>query len=217
MKPSDHTCIPVAIAAFAIAAVLIAGCASGPATNVYTPAPAEQPAGATAGATAGAAGPGAVSLPYGVTVTVPAGWTRQDVLTSDDRDYGKRTIRIATFTSPEPIPGNAKSVSTFSIDYDENPGGDFEVYFNQGTLAVEDYYKTQLDSHSIVKSSTMTVAGAKSYQVDFQTEEVKGYSIFTNTDKGMYIFSFRTSGDPVAVRALQAEIMAIVKSVTIAP
>lgn len=213
MKPSDPLfCFPVMIAVLVAASVFLSGCTSQPATSVYTAQPTAQPA-----VTAGTAGPGAISLPYGVTVTVPAGWTRQDVLTSDDRDYGKRTIRIATFTSPEPIPGNAKSVSTFSIDYDENPGGDFEVYFNQGTLAIEDYYKTQLDSHSIVRSSTMTVAGFKSYQVDFQTGEVKGYSLFTSTDKGMYIFSFRTSGDPVAIRALQAEIMAIIKSVALAP
>jgi hypothetical protein len=210
MKPADTLPVRIAIIALAIAAVILAGCASQPATSVSTQ-PAAQPA-----VTAGAAGPGVASLPYGVTVTVPADWTRQDILTLDDRDYGKRTIRIATFTSPLTLPGDAKSAGIFTVDLDENPGGDFEVYFNQATLAVEDYYKTQLDSHSIVKSSTLTVAGRKSYQVDFQTEEVKGYYIFTSTDKGMYIFSFRTENQQAAVRSLQNQITSVIRSIAIA-
>ncbi|OPX62175.1 MULTISPECIES: hypothetical protein [unclassified Methanoregula] len=212
MKHADNLPMYITIAAFAIAAVLAAGCASGPATHVYTPVPTAQPV-----AAAGAAGPGAATLPYGVTVTVPADWSRQDVMTSDIRDYGRRAVRIATFSSPVTIPGDAKSVNTLSVDIDENPGADFEAYFNQATLALQDYYKTRLDSHSIVKSSTLTVSGTKAYQLDFQTEVVKGYYIFTKTDKGMYILAFRGENKPTAVRALQGRTEEIVKSVTIAP
>jgi hypothetical protein len=199
------------IAVVLAALVFLAGCASQPATNTYTPQPTAQPA-----ATASAAGPVTASLPYGVTLTLPAGWTRADVMTSDNRDYGRRAIRIATFSTPETVPGDAKSVNTLSVDLDENPGADFEAYFNEATLATEQYYKTQLDSHSIVKSSTLTVSGYKSYQLDFQTGDVKGYSIFTKTDRGMYVFSFLGENTPVAVRSLQGDTAGIVKSIAIA-
>ena len=210
MKPTDTPSIVPAIVALILAFALFAGCTAEPAKI-----PGTTPAAAAAAVTA--AGTGAVTLPYGVALTVPADWTRADVMTSDDRDYGKRTTRIATFTSPAAIAGDTKSAITLNVDLDENPGGDFEVYFNQGTLAIEDSYKTQLDSHSIVKSSTLQVSGHKSYQVDFLTEDVKGYTIFTNTDKGMFIFSFRTENRQPAVSMLQNEIMSIVRSITIAP
>ena len=170
----------IAIVILVAAAVLFAGCTSEPAKIP----------GSQAAPAAGVV-PGSASLPYGVSLTVPADWTREDVLTSDERDYGTRTIRIAEFTSPVTIPGDAASRNTLSVDLDQSPGGDFEVYFNQATLALERSYSTQLDSHSIVKSSTLQIAGFKSYEVDFQTAEVKGSYIFTSTDKGMYIFAFK--------------------------
>jgi hypothetical protein len=200
----------IAIVVLVAAAVLVAGCTSdtskipgGQAAPVTTPAP--------------AAVSGSVSLPYGVSLTVPADWTREDVLTNDDRDYGTRTIRIARFTSPVTIPGDAASQNTLSVDLDQSPGADFEVYFNQATLALEKTYGTQLDSHSIVKSSTLQVAGFKSYEVDFQTSEVKGSYIFTSTDKGMYIFAFKGPYKPAPVQALQIQIVSILRSIQITP
>jgi hypothetical protein len=200
----------IAIVVLVAVFVLFAGCASDSS---------KIPGGQAAPAPAAAAGAasGSVSLPYGVSLTVPAGWTREDVLTSDIRDYGARTIRIAQFTSPVTIPGDAASQNTLSVDIDQSPGGDFEVYFNQATLALEKTYGTQLDSHSIVKSSTLQVAGFKSYEVDFQTSEVKGSYIFTSTDKGMYIFAFKGPSKPVAVQALQLEIVGIYHSIQITP
>lgn len=211
MKPFH--CLPshgTAIVMLLAAAVLFAGCASdtpaspgGPAAPGTTPLPGTVP--------------GSASLPYGVSLTVPADWTREDVLTSDVRDYGTRTVRIAQFTSPVTIPGDAASQNTLSVDLDQNPGGDFEVYFNQATLALQKSYSTQLDSHSIVRSSTLQISGFKSYEVDFQTAEVKGSYIFTSTDKGMYIFAFKGPAKPVPIQALQAQIVGIHKSIRITP
>jgi hypothetical protein len=203
-----YSSIGIAIVLLVAACVLFAGCTSDSSkisAGQATPAPAAAPTAVS----------GSASLPYGVSLTVPATWTREDVLTSDVRDYGTRTIRIAGFTSPVTIPGDAASRNTLSVDLDQNPGGDFEVYFNQATLALEKSYGTQLDSHSIVKSSTLQVSGFKSYEVDFQTAEVKGSYIFTSTDKGMYIFAFKGPYKPVPVQALQAEIVGICKSIQI--
>ena len=200
----------IAIVMLVAAAVLFAGC-----TSDTSQTPGGQAAPATIPGTG--AVPGSASLPYGVSLTVPADWTREDVLTSDVRDYGTRTIRIAQFTSPVTIPGDAASQNTLSVDLDQNPGGDFEVYFNQATLALEKSYGTRLDAHSIVKSSTLQISGFKSYEVDFQTAEVKGSYIFTSTDKGMYIFAFKGPYKPAPVQALQIQIVSILKSIQITP
>jgi hypothetical protein len=200
----------IAIVMLVAAAVFFAGCTSDSS---------KMPGGQATPAPAAATGtvPGSATLPYGVSLTVPAGWTREDVLTSDVRDYGTRTIRIAQFTSPVTIPGDAASRNTLSVDLDQDPGGDFEVYFNQATLALEQSYGTRLDSHSIVKSSTLQIAGTKSNEVDFQTSEVKGSYIFTSTDKGMYIFAFKGPSKPTTIQALQMEIVGICKSIRITP
>lgn len=200
----------IAIVMLVAASVLFAGC-----TSDSSKMPGGQAAPATTPATG--AVPGSATLPYGVSLTVPADWAREDVLTSDVRDYGTRTVRIAQFTSPVTIPGDAASRNTLSVDLDQNPGGDFEVYFNQATLALEKSYSTQLDSHSIVKSSTLQISGFKSYEVDFQTAEVKGSYIFTSTDKGMYIFAFKGPYKQVPVQALQAQIVGMYKSIQITP
>src|SRR5512145_1958328 len=93
--------IHIAIVVLVAASVLFAGCASQPATPA-----ASQPV-STAAPTVTGAGPATASLPFGVTVAVPSAWTRTDILTSDNRDYGTRAVRIATFTSPITVPGDA--------------------------------------------------------------------------------------------------------------
>ena len=155
------------------------------------------------------------SLPYGVTISVPADWTRQDVLTSGVRDYGTTTVNIANFYSPNAIPGDQASYIALSVDVDQNPGADFEKYFNNATLAVEKTYgvPTQVEAHSY----TITISGYKSYELDFQTAEVKGTYIFTSTENGMYIFAFKVPNKPLAVQAFQGEIVDIYKSIRINP
>jgi len=206
-NPSIHIAIVVLVAV----SVLFAGCASQPATPA-----ASQPV-STATPAVTSAGPAAVSLPFGITVTVPSAWTRADVLTSDTRDYGTRAVRIATFTSPITVPGDATSFNTLNVELDQSPGADFEAYFNQATLTLGKYYGTNLDSHSIVKSSTIQVSGYKSYQLDFQTTEVKGSYIFTSTGKGIYIFAFKGPNNRIPVDVLEGQITDIIKSITITP
>jgi hypothetical protein len=198
----------------AVSAVLFTGCTSP--TDQKIPATTGIP-----GVTAGQGTPAAVStmvstsLPYGVTISVPADWKRQDIITSGTRDYGTTTVNIANFYSPNAITSDPASYTTLSVDIDQNPGTDFEKYFNNATLAVGKTYgvPTQIEAHSY----TIPISGYKSYELDFQTEMVKGTYIFTSTENGMYIFEFKVPNKPRAVRAFQAAIVDIYKSISIHP
>ena len=214
MKTSyGYPCILIAIVVLVVVSVLFAGCSSQPAGQPATPQ-ATQPAGipaSQAAATATTAGLTTASLPYGVSLSVPAGWTRDDSHTSDVRDYGMTTVSIARFTSP----GDASSSTTLSIDIDQNPGSDFEGYFNRATLAVEKLYDTA--DHGHAKSGTLQVSGYKSYELDFDSLDVKGSYVFTSTDKGMYIFAFKGQNKPVPVHMFEGQITDMIKSITITP
>ena len=150
-----------------------------------------------------------------MTISVPADWKRQDVLTSGVRDYGTTTVNIANFYSPHAISGDLASYTTLSVDVDQNPGADFERYFNNATLAVTKTYgnPTTVEAHSY----TIPISGYKSYNLDFQSAEVKGSYIFTSTENGMYIFAFKVPNKPPAVQVLQKEIVDIYKSIRIIP
>ncbi len=155
------------------------------------------------------------SLPYGVTISVPADWTRQDVLTSGTRDYGTTTLNIANFYSPDTIPGDRESYIALSVDLDQNPGTDFEKYFNTATLAVGTAYGVPLLTGA--HSYTITIAGYKSYELDFENATVKGTYLFTSTENGMYIFVFKVPNKPQAVQAFQEADVDIYKSIRINP
>ena len=193
-----------------LAAVLFAGCTSQPSTPqapVATVSPGEVPPALTT-VTA--------SLPYGVTLTVPAGWRREDSGASAVRDYGMTTLDIATFYSPAEIAGDTESYNTLAVDLDQAPGTDFEQYFNQATLAVNKTYATK-EQQPVLRSYTVTVSGYKTYELDFQTPAVKGSYFFTSTENGMYIFAFKGPNKPLAVKALQLEIQDIFTSISIHP
>ncbi len=153
------------------------------------------------------------SLPYGVTISVPPDWTRQDVLSSGIRDYGTTTVNIANFYSPNAISGDQSSYTALSVDIDQNPGADFEKYFNNATLAVGKTYgvPTMIEAHSY----TITISGYKTYELDFQTPAVKGTYLFTSTENGMYIFAFKVPNKQMAVQVFQSEIVDIYKSIRI--
>jgi hypothetical protein len=217
---SWYPCTGIAVIVLVVIAVLFTGCTSPtdqkipPATGSPgviagqgAPAPASTDVPATTGVSA--------SLPYGVTISVPADWTRQDVLSSGVRDYGTTTLNIANFYSPHAITGDSASYTSLSVDVDQNPGADFEKYFNNATLAVGKTYgvPTQIEAHSY----TIPISGYKSYELDFQTDEVKGTYIFTSTENGMYIFAFKVPNKPRAVRVFQGAIVDIYKSITINP
>jgi hypothetical protein len=196
----SYPCISIAIVLLIAVFVLFAGCTSQPAS---------QPAVIQSSGTVSA------SLPYGVTITYPSNWTRQDVLTSGVRDYGTTTLSIANFYSPVVIPGDQASYTSLSVDLDKNPGTDVEKYFNNATLAITKSYgdPTRVSAHSY----TVMIGDYKSYELDFETNEVKGTYFFTSTENGMYIFAFKTPNKPLAVQAFQAQITDIYKSIRINP
>ena len=206
-----YPCIGIAVVVLLAVSLLFAGCTSP--TDQQIPATTGAPV-VTAGQGApGTAGMKANTLPYGVTISVPADWTRQDVLTSGVRDYGTTTVNIANFYSPNAISGDNASYIALSVDVDQNPGADFEKYFNNATLAVAKTYgtPTTVEAHSY----TVMISGYKSYELDFQTPEVKGTYIFTSTENGMYIFAFKVQNKPRAVQVFQGGIVDIYKSIRI--
>jgi hypothetical protein len=211
---SGYPCIGIAVVMLVAVAVLFTGCTQ-PAGQ-QTPLATGPPGGNSGqGAPAPVSTNVSASLPYGVTISVPADWTRQDVLTGGVRDYGTTTVNIANFYSPDAIPGDQASYIALSVDVDQNPGADFEKYFNNATLAVGKTYGVPLltDAHSY----TITISGYKSYELDFQTAEVKGTYIFTSTENGMYIFAFKVPNKPLAVQAFQGAIVDMYKSIRINP
>jgi hypothetical protein len=213
-------CVSMAVIVLVAVSVLFTGCTSP--TDQRIPAVTESPGGNLGQGSAGTPGTPApastevgASLPYGVTILVPADWTRQDVLTSGVRDYGTTTLNIANFYSPYAIPGDQSSYISLSIDIDKNPGEDFEKYFNNATVEIQKTYEVL--THVEVRSYTLTISGYKSYELDFQTEQVKGTYIFTSTENGMYIFAFKVQNKQRAVQAFQGSIVDIYKSIRINP
>ena len=212
-----YPCIAIAVITLVAVSVLFAGCTSysrqGAPAPVTTPAEIATPP--SVGSPAPVSSGGSVSLPYGVTLAVPAAWTRQDVLTTGIRDYGTATVNIANFYSPDTIPGDKTSYNSLGIDIDQHPKTDFETYFNNATLAVQKTYGTPLGVSA--KSFTITISGYKSYELDFESAAVKGSYIFTSTENGMYIFAFRGPNTPAAVKALQGDIVGMYTSIRLNP
>ena len=171
----------------------------GPGTTTSTPAP--------AGTVVNS------SLPYGVTISVPADWTRQDVIAVGVRDYGTATENIANFYSPPALLDDRSSYITLSVDFDRIPERDFEKYFNNATVAVQN--TTGALTHVEIHSSTLKIAGYKSYKLDFLTEQVKGTYIFTSTEYGMYIFTFRVPNKPRVVQVFNSAVVDMYKSIRI--
>jgi len=211
---SRYPCISPAVIVLVVITVIFAGCTS-PTGQKISAATTSSGVTAGQGAPAAASTKVSASLPYGVTISVPADWTREDVLTSGIRDYGATTVTIARFSSPNTIPGDSASHTSLSIDIDQNPGADFEKYFNYATLAVTKTYgdPTTVEAHSY----TIPISGYKSYELDFTSAEAKGTYIFTSTENGMYIFAFRVPNKQRAVQAFQTEIVDIYKSIRISP
>ena len=195
-----YSCISMAFVVLVAAFVLFAGCTSQPAGQKSPPMGSETVS---------------ASLPQGVNITYPANWTRQDVLANGARDYGTTTLSIANFYSQNAIPGDQTSYTALSVDVDQHPGTDFEKYFNNATLAITKSYgdPTRITAHS----GTLMIGGYKSYELDFETNQVKGTYFFTSTENGMYIFAFKVPNKPLAVEAFQGQVTDIYKSIRITP
>jgi hypothetical protein len=143
------------------------------------------------------------SLSHGVTITVPSDWEKDEVSGTSLRDYGRVTTNIANFYSPDITPERAhlaqpnidkSRYSSLSIDVDQSPVTDFENYFNLATIALQKYHGSiDITKHdTLLKiSRTATFSGYKSYQLDFDSETMRGTYIFTNVEGTIYIFAFR--------------------------
>jgi hypothetical protein len=195
-------------------AIIVAGCtstASPAATPVTICQTASQPATTTA------------SLSNGITIAYPRDWVIENVNETAVRDYGRSTINIANFYSPDITSYRASLASpnvdtskytTLSIDVDPTPVSDFEDYFNQGTLALGTHYgHIEITKHNyqLKISSTGSSQGYKSYQMDFDTTDMRGTYVFSNVDGTIYIFAFRNPSP------YSAEVQDMIKSIRIVP
>jgi hypothetical protein len=150
-----------------------------------------------------------------VSLSLPGSWQQDNTVKTGVRDSGRDTENIANFHAPTVPGGDSKSWNTLSIDFDKNPGADFEGYFNTATLAVEKTYHTE--TMVSLHSSTMDISGHKGYELRFDAYQVRGYSFFTRTDSGMYIFAFNGPDRQRGVTKLQDDALDMAKSVQISP
>ena len=162
-------------------------------------------------------------LPDGVTITYPSDWQKEETSETSMRDYGRITTNIANFYSPDISPERAQAgqpnvdtsrYTTLSIDVDPSPVTDFEQYFNLVTIALQKKYgHIDITKHNYQLKISKTTAfdGYKSYQMDFDTTNLRGSYIFTNVDGTVYIFAFRNPSP------YSAEVQDMYMSVRIVP
>jgi hypothetical protein len=163
------------------------------------------------------------SSQYGITLTYPADWEKEDAGDTAMRDYGRVTTNIANFYSPDISRERAylaqpnidtASYTAMSIDVDPEPVTEFDQYFNLVVIALQKYYgHIDITKHDYLLkiSQTDKFQGYQSYQIDFDTASMRGSYIFTNVDGTIYVFAFKNPS-PYA-----AEIRDIYKSIRIDP
>jgi hypothetical protein len=232
MKTYNHFFIgTVSIFLVLVCAVIFAGCLS-----ATSPAPSSQPSPAAAPVPADQTGirtpvttfttssqpaTTTATLSNGVTITYPRDWEKEETSETSLRDYGRITTNIANFYSPDisrdralnalPNVDTAK-YTTLSIDVDPNPVTDFENYFNLVTLSLQKQYgHIDITKHNyqLKISPTDTFEGYRSYQMDFDTDKMRGTYIFTNVDGTIYIFAFKNPSP------YSAEVKDMYKSISI--
>ncbi len=228
MKSDTHFLIgTVSIALVLVCAIICAGCSSS-----NSSANPSQPASSSPVPTYQSAPPVTTSsqlavitttLSNGITIRYPSDWQKEVTSETSMRDYGRSTTNIANFYSPyitgERVLPSYQNVdtskhTTMSIDVDPNPVTDFENYFNLATLALQNKYghfEITKHNYQLKISSTRTFEGYRSYQLDFDTDNMRGTYIFTNVDGTIYIFSFQNPSP------YSAEVMDMYKSISIVP
>jgi hypothetical protein len=133
------------------------------------------------------------SLPYGVTISYPQDWTKQEVQEWEVgkmmmRDYGKETINLGNFFSPRIDPKDPSSYAVFSVDVDPNLSKEeLERYFNLATVALQrSYGSLEITKHNY----QLKISDYKSYRLDFTTAQGGDRTyIFTDAKGKIYIFS----------------------------
>jgi hypothetical protein len=163
------------------------------------------------------------TLDYGITISYPVDWRKEEKGVSVLRDYGRTVVNIANFYSPDITSNRAEAAApnpdksrytTLSVDVDPAAAPDFERYFNLATLAVQNKYaSTQITKRNVQLkiSISNTFPGYKSYELDFDTPDRRGRYLFTNVDGTIYIFAFRNPSP------YSREIEDIYKSIIITP
>jgi hypothetical protein len=163
-------------------------------------------------------------LDYGITLSYPVNWRKEETNVKAMRDYGRNTINIANFYSPD-ITSDRVSVAganpdkskytSLSIYVDPVAVPDFERYFNLATLAVQNKYESvEITKRNVVLRISITntfPAGYKTYELDFDTPTMRGRYLFTNVDGTIYIFAFRNPSP------YSKEVEDIYKSIIIEP
>jgi hypothetical protein len=155
------------------------------------------------------------NLPYGITISYPRDWIMEETGVNVTRDYGRDVINIANFYSPAITPqrrdvaGPDKSRNTIlTVDIDEAGVADFERYFNLVPFALrKEYGSIDITRHNL----QLKISGYKSYQMDFDTDTLRGKYIFTNVHGTIYIFAF-SNPTPYS-----SEVEAMYRSVIISP
>jgi len=163
-------------------------------------------------------------LDYGVTISYPVDWKKEDRDVMVMRDYGRSVINIANLYSPNIYSDRINAAgsnpdkqkyTSLTIDVDPVATSDFEQYFNLATLAVGNQYEDlEITKRNVVLRISITdtfPAGYKSYELDFDTGDMRGKYIFTNVDGTIYIFAFRNPSP------YSKEIEDIYKSIIISP
>lgn len=162
-------------------------------------------------------------LGYGLTISYPVTWRKEERGSTEFRDYGRSVINIANFYSPDITSDRAVAASPnpdtltytmLSIDADPGEVSDFERYFSLAVLAVMDAYPSATITKRNVQlkiSVTPSFAGYKSYELDFDADDMRGKYIFTDADGTVYIFAFRNPSP------YSKEVEDIYKSIIITP
>jgi hypothetical protein len=141
-------------------------------------------------------------LGVNITITYPSDWQLEEPSTpATPRDYGRSTINIANFYSPDITPDRAlmgqpnidtSNYTVMSIDMDPQPVSDFEQYFNLVAISLQNTYgEIDITKHNyqLKISKTDIFEGYKSYEMDFDANNLRGSYIFTNVDGTIYIFA----------------------------
>lgn len=233
LKRKDIVCPGTVV--LLLSAIIVAGCSSSPSAPPGTPFPlvTSDPDPVRTITTAAlpvttapplqhqttAAPPAAIittSLPYGITISRPHDWMMEETGVVVTRDYGREVLNIANFFSPAirpgrdmPGPNPDRSRNTIlTIDADNAGETDLESYYNHAVLALQDEYGSiDITGHN----AQIRISGYRSYQLDFDTDTIRGKYLFTKVGGTMYIFGF-TNPSPYS-----SEVEAMYRSIIITP
>nr|WP_321352815.1 hypothetical protein [uncultured Methanoregula sp.] len=150
---------------------------------------------------------------YGIALSYPATWQLTENPQLSLKDYGRKTLTIATLRGPGMNP------ATFSIDVDPSSATDLDTYFNRAFLALQNTYP---QGWKITKQYTQfrvsdNLAYRLDYSVNHDDTKTDDYSIdiITIARGAPYIFTLKVAG--AAYKEQLGNFEAILKSIRITP